>query len=284
VANELSPGEAARLLAQADAARRETAVLVDHRAAGRYWLAIGVSVYAFTAGVGLWSISPAAHGLGPVRITPSLIPVMLLFDVLIRGARDRLGIRPREYAWQTVLGTTVAVVPLIVLLFWPPADPALRLWLWLLLPLIGVAVSVWFAVVQFARAGESAPVIAPTPIRPEAWLTVGIGLYCGVATATAGLSGLPHSGLLAALIGEGVLVIAFVLVVRPQHGAAIKQLADWWSLREWGSLTLSAAVFLAVTVLAGWSSLPLVPLAIAGGILAGAPLGVRGLAALRRAA
>lgn len=283
VTNELHPDEAARLLAQADAARREVAVLVDHRAAGRYWLAIGVSTYAFTVGFGLWSISPGAHHAGTSVLAGSLIPLFMLFGVLIRGARDRLGIRPREHVWQSALGVVVTVGPLIVLLFRPPADPAARLWLWLLLPLIGVAASVWFAVVQFARAGESARVLPPAPIRAEAWLTAGVGLYCGAATVGNGLAALPHTGIWALIVSEYVLVIAYLLVVRPQHGAAIEQLADWWSLREWGSLTISAAVFLAVMVLAGWSSLPLVPLAVIGGVLAAAPLVILGLATLRRA-
>lgn len=282
--DELGPTDAAGLLDRADTVRSRIDRQIDRRAAGRYWLAFGVSGYVFIAGFGVWAISPGAARAGTSVLVGSLLPLFTLFGFLRRGLRDRFDARPREYPWQSLLATVSTTGPLLLLLIWSPTlAREMRLWLWLSLPLLGLGVGVWFALVQFRRVGAPVRAVQPTPIRAEAWLTAGLGCYFGVATASSGLAAMPRVGIWAVAAGMGVLALAYLIVVAPQRGAVIAQLAEWWSPREWAALAASAAVFLIVVVLAGWSSLPLVPVAIAGGLLSSVPLAIRGLATLRRA-
>jgi hypothetical protein len=235
---------AARLLQQQEEVRSRLARRGPSR--GYQWLLV-CSAVLLSAYVGVFlhafsGFDPASAGPGGYTYTNLMLLPVLLYSVLVNGARERFGIRTRASVAQAV-GSVAAIVAFVVLGSLSIAGVGYPGWLNVVAPAVLFAVMA-IAPIRRLFASRSAPPTdrwANTPLTvPARWATAGIGVVLGLLAATTTVVWFPIISAATLLVTLSVVLISW----RLQWG--LRSTGFQWGPVNWVLFAVATAALFAL--------------------------------------
>ncbi len=284
--NEISPATASRMLADADRVSASAQGRVDLRTQSLIQACSPLVLFAYTATFLLLFTYPAqvaganVFNAGPMYANILLIP-LLAQTQLMQGARNRIPVSDATpLKGRKLLFVFLGIAAFVAIAAMSLLGVKIAWWVSILVAVCAAAPPAVLAVISSKKARiqtEDRPSsgIQPPLGKPARYVTLGLGIYFGIAGVSTTLSWFP----LAALV---LLLVLLGLVFRGNTRWGLVSVGSEWQRHHWIAFGASFLLFFALTLIVVRTSWNTPVVGIIGGALIVAPMVIAALTSSRQ--